>query len=224
MSTQLPDHLHLGCGLTTPAGWLNVDGSMQVLLARRPWLKKLLVALRILPRKQAEIPWSAAVVRMNLAAPLPFSDGQFIAVYSSHLLEHLYHDQALVLLKECHRVLRRGGVCRAVVPDLGALVARYNEGKARSDPEAGTRFMESMLVHDKAPKRGLLGAYYRMTALHQHKWMYDAASLEQMFTAAGFHLVRRADCLDSRIVRIREVEQSSRILDGEGVAVEGVKD
>jgi predicted SAM-dependent methyltransferase len=224
VTEAIPGRLHLGCGLTTPAGWLNVDGSLQVELARRPWLKKLLTCARILPRAQAEIPWSGTVVRLNLNRPLPFPAERFSAVYSSHLLEHLYHDQALALLKECHRVLRRGSVCRAVVPDLEALASRYLRAKTAGDPEAATRLMEGLMVHDKGAKRGLLGAYYRMTAFHQHKWMYDAASLKRLFEAAGFVAVRQAGYLDSRIERIGEVEVAGRILDGEGLAVEGMKE
>lgn len=224
MIRNIPDHLHLGCGLTTPAGWLNVDGSLQVVLARKPWLKRILVAFRIFPRKQADIPWSASVIRLDLSRPLPFPDGHFAAVYSSHLLEHLYYNQALNLLRECNRVLRRGGICRAVVPDLAALIARYSQAKAVADPVAGTRFMEELLVHDKGPAKGLLGVYHRMTAFHQHKWMYDAASLEQLFAASGFRSMRKADYLDSGIPRIGEVEVSGRILEGQGVAVEGIKE
>ncbi len=223
MVPEIPDHLHLGCGLTAPAGWLNVDVSFQVVLARRPWLKNLMRAAGLLSRKQADIPWSATVVRLNLTRPLPFPERRFVAVYSSHVLEHLYHDQALALLRECHRVLRPGAVCRAVVPDLEALVGRYLQAKAAADPNAGMRMMEELMVHDKAPTRGLMGAYYRMTAYHQHKWMYDAASLEQLFAAAGFHAVRQANCMDSRIKRVAEVEDPGRMLDGQGVAVEGIK-
>lgn len=224
MESKIPDQLHLGCGLTAPPGWLNVDGSMQVVIARRPWLKRLLVALRVLPHGQAVIPWSPAVVRMNLSVPLPFADGQFSAVYSSHLLEHLYADHAARLLRECHRVLRPGGICRAVVPDLEALVTRYNQRKSEEDPDAAPRFMSEMMVHDRKPATGLLGAYYRLTSFHQHKWMYDAASLESLFKAAGFSSVRRAGYLDSRIACIAEVEHASRIVNGEGIAVEGLKD
>jgi predicted SAM-dependent methyltransferase len=200
-----------------------VDGSWQVVLARRPWLKTLLTATGIMPRTQAEIPWSPDVVRMNLSRPLPFADGRFAAVYSSHLLEHLYHDDALALLKECHRVLRHGGVCRAVVPDLEAMVARYLQAKEGVDPSAGTRLVEELGVHDKRVQRGLLATYYRLTAFHQHKWMYDAASLQQLFATAGFCEVRRADYHDSRITRIRQVENAGRVLNGQGVVVEGVK-
>ncbi len=224
MDRDIRDHLHLGCGLTAPAGWLNVDGSYQVVLAKHPWLKRLMLAMGLISREQADIPWTAGVMRLNLTRPLPFPEGQFVAVYSSHLIEHLYYDQALALLKECHRVMRPGAVCRAVVPDLQALVGRYWQAKAAADPNAGTRMMEELMVHEKGPHKGLAGAYYRITAYHQHKWMYDAASLEQLFTVAGFSGARQAGYLDSRIATIAEVESAKRILDGQGIAVEGIKE
>jgi len=110
-----------------------------------------------------------------------------------------------------------------VVPDIAALVERYRMAKASGEPAAADHFMEQMLVHDRARARGLRGAYYRLTALHQHKWMYDAASLTRLFEAAGFADVRPAAYLESRIARIADVEDAGRIEGGEGVAVEGVK-
>jgi SAM-dependent methyltransferase len=217
------DHLHLGCGLTAPKGWLNVDNSWQVVLARHPWIKQLLVSLRLFPRKQAELPWNAELLRVNLIGKLPFPDESFQAIYCSHTLEHLYSDNATLLLHECHRVLQRGGVCRFVVPDLESIVARYQKAKAEGDPEASTRLMEELMLQDKKPNGGPLGFYRRLTSFNQHKWMYDAASLEALFARAGFGEIRKADYLDSRINRIAEVESAGRILNGEGVVVEGVK-
>jgi predicted SAM-dependent methyltransferase len=224
MPAPFPEKLHLGCGLTTPTGWLNVDGSWQVILARRPVLKGVLVKLGILTSSQAAIPWSPHVMRLNLTRPLPFESEYFQAVYSSHTLEHLYHEDALHLLKECHRVLKPGGICRAVVPDLESMVDRYRQAKAANNADAGTKLMEELLVHDKQLKRGWIGLAYRLTAFHQHKWMYDASSLQRLFETAGFKKVRRADYHDSGIAGIAEVEDPSRILDGQGVAVEGVKE
>jgi predicted SAM-dependent methyltransferase len=49
---------------------------------------------------------------------LPFADNSFAFVYSEHFFEHLFFDEALSLLKECHRILiPSGGVIRIVVPD-----------------------------------------------------------------------------------------------------------
>jgi predicted SAM-dependent methyltransferase len=217
------DRLHLGCGLHAPSGWLNVDGSWQVVLARHRWLKSLLVSLRLLPRSQAEIPWSSDVLRLNLCRPLPFANETFGAIYSSHTLEHLYYHDALALLRECHRLLTPGGVCRAVVPDLESIVNQYLLAKQLNNPDAATRLMETILVHDKTRKRGVYGMYHRLTAFHQHKWMYDADSLLRLFETAGFENVDRAECLVSRIVNIDKIEDPQRILDGQGIVVEGVK-
>ena len=216
-------YLHLGCGLTSPPGWLNVDGSFQVVLARNPWLKKLLVASGIFPKKQAELPWSPRVQRINLSNPLPYPSNFFKAVYCSHTLEHLYKDDAAALLRECLRVLSPGGVCRFVVPDLEATIERYHRAKATGDKTAADRFMQEMLVHDTARKKGLLGWYHRLTAFHPHKWMYDAESLKVMFAAAGFVSVGRKDFLESKIDLIADVENKGRILDGQGIAIEGLK-
>jgi predicted SAM-dependent methyltransferase len=217
------DHLHLGCGQTAADGWLNVDGSWQVALARRPTLRRLLVLTRILPRSQAEIPWNRRVIRLNLTGSLPFPDDSFQAVYSSHTLEHLYRTEARVILEECRRVLKPGGVCRIVVPDLESIVRRYICARDSGQVEAATQLMEELRVHDEARQTGLIGLYYRLTAFHQHKWMYDAASLSRMFVDAGFRDVHQAEYLKSGIRRIAEVEHPGRILDGQGVAIEGRK-
>src|SRR4051812_9150214 len=105
------DKLNLGCGLTAPDNWLNVDGSLQVWFAQRPKLKSFLVSMGLYPKSQAEIPWPSNVMRFDLRKSLPFPNNHFIAIYSSHTFEHLYFDQARFLLKESYRVLKSGGVC-----------------------------------------------------------------------------------------------------------------
>lgn len=215
------DRLHLGCGLNAPASWLNVDGSFQAVFARRPRLKSLLVALRIYPRSQAAIEWPANILRLDLRRPLPFADGRFSAVYSSHTFEHLHRQEALALARECHRVLKSGGVCRLVVPDLGAVVQRYLQ--RGGTPDAGDRLMEEMLVHPTAPAPGLLGLYHRLLGFHQHKWMYDAGSLGELMREAGFGDVASCASLQGTMPHLAEIEDPSRVENGAGVAVEGFK-
>ncbi len=56
---------------------------------------------------------------------LPYPEAGFHAVYSSHVLEHLVPDQGRALMREMFRVLRPGGVCRTVVPDLETICREY---------------------------------------------------------------------------------------------------
>jgi hypothetical protein len=53
--------------------------------------------------------------------------------------------------------------------------------------------------------------------------MYDADSLAFHFREAGLEEVGERPYLDSRIAGIREVERAERLLDGQGIAVEGIK-
>ena len=145
-----------------------------------------------------------------------------LAVYSSHTLEHLYHSDALSLLKECLRVLKPGGVCRMVVPDCKTVSGRYLHARQAGDRAAGTRFMEEMLVHDKQRRVGLLGTFQRVRAFDRHKWMYDADTLKD-FEEAGFGEVTNPAALTGRMCGLAEVEDRERIENGAGVVAEGIK-
>lgn len=55
------------------------------------------------------------------------------------MLEHLSHDQALGLTRECLRVLKLGGVLRTVVPDLEAIARLYLQS-LEAVLQGGSRF------------------------------------------------------------------------------------
>lgn len=60
------------------------------------------------------------------ALHLPYEDDTVDAIYASHLLEHFAHDAPV--LEEWHRVLRPGGVCVVVVPDIIGVVRAWRRG------------------------------------------------------------------------------------------------
>jgi len=65
------------------------------------------------------------VKSVNLLKGLPFKDASVDAVFSSCMLEHFTKQQAKEHLKECYRILKSGGVCRIVVPDLEDVCKEY---------------------------------------------------------------------------------------------------
>ncbi len=89
--------LNFGCGHRFAPGWVNVDFH----------------------------PEHPEVRRVNLLGRLPFPDDYFDAAYSSHVLEHFTRERAQAILKECYRVLERGGILRTVLPDLEATCREY---------------------------------------------------------------------------------------------------
>jgi SAM-dependent methyltransferase len=63
-------------------------------------------------------PSGARVLIADLRKGVPFPDASFDVVYHSNFLEHLDRPDARRFLLECRRLLRPGGLMRAVVPDL----------------------------------------------------------------------------------------------------------
>ena len=91
-------YLNIGCGRHFSPDWTNIDLDPQ-----------------------------PGVIQHDILKPLPFADGVFDAVYSSHVLEHLQPKQGELFMAEQFRVLRKGGICRVAVPDLEKMVRDYLE-------------------------------------------------------------------------------------------------
>jgi len=231
MNVDGTDRVNLGCGPNAPPGWLNVDGSWNAWISNHPFLRKLLTVVHIIGDGTAGAEWNVRPYVHDLTKPLPLKDGSASAIYGSHVLEHLYLADAQRLLSECRRVLRPGGVIRLVVPDLRSIVTTYlkaKNGGTQSLPErvaAADKLNEKLAFRSPVPPRGnlLLKFYNLWKDFHHHKWMYDSDSLMRYLEEAGFTAVTEKGYLQSEIPGIEEVEEAHRVLDGEGICVEGKK-
>ena len=227
----MDNKLHLGCGLNVVEGWLNVDGSWNARLAKYPRLRRALAAAHVIPRESAKVEWRGDLRILDVREPLPLATGSYDAIYASHLLEHLYLDDAARLLRECYRVLRAGGVLRLVVPDLKAIVREYNgELPFHNSSEWGSmtsadRMNRRLLFRGPSPPKGniLLRVYAALKDFQTHKWMYDAESLVAHVRSVGFEEAAERGFLESRIPDIDRIEHPGRVLGGEGICVEAVK-
>lgn len=171
------DRINVGCGKKCLDGYLNIDGSPGVWLARYPVLGKLLLGLRLIDRHNYEFMRFAAnhtICYANAAGRLPLPTNSVAVVYSCHMYEHLLRPHAHNFLREAHRVLRPGGVIRLAVPDLRRKAEEYIQ-KGDAD-----EFLEATLlcgVWDKlATSRGVLQMLL-FGHPSTHKWMYDGPSL-----------------------------------------------
>ena len=89
--------LNIGCGYITHPDWINLDIA----------------------------PVSPIVKSFDLRRGLPAIEGSVDVCYNSHVLEHLSMGEAALLVQECFRVLKSGGIFRLVVPDLECIVREY---------------------------------------------------------------------------------------------------
>jgi len=240
--------LNLGCGYRTHWGWNNLDLSLYARLAHYKILGRLLKKAGFLSeeRYQRLAGIDPGIIVWNLRKGIPFPDGVFDVVYHSHLLEHIDRDSALPFLKECHRVLKAGGIIRVVVPDLKILVDRYNSAFLQSedgDKKALAEHQRAISdIFDQMVRRQLTGAPGQSNFLliierllrgdttksgSSHRWMYDRHSLETVLTDAEFKDIRKADACESRISGWRHFNLDHNDNDTaykpESIYMEGVK-
>ena len=66
--------LNLGCGLTAPKNWINIDSSMNARLAKFPLVRYILFKIGLLSKQLYEIPWPKNIVIRDLRKKLPFKE------------------------------------------------------------------------------------------------------------------------------------------------------
>ncbi len=227
--TALPSGpmINAGSGPCDPPPWINIDGSWQARLAHHRWLARAGSSIFGITIGH----WPSGVRYHDVRRGLGVADRSVAVVYASHMLEHLYRDEALRFLTDAYRALVPDGVCRIVVPDVEQIVQWYlahqrEPAETHREPSSDLLMGLLMLRQRTGPThQGPLGLVRRLADLHEHKWMYDREGLLALFREAGFtHPIVR-DFLDSAIPRaaLERVEHRDRICDGAGICVESRK-
>ncbi len=158
--------LHLGCGPHVLPGWANLD------LAGAP-----------------------GSVRWHLNWRLPVDDASVDLIFSEHFIEHIDKAQATMLLRDCHRALRVGGVLRLSTPSLAKLVTEYQAGRLDEWADvAWTPASPCDLLNDGMRAWG-------------HRYLYDEAELRLQLQAAGFNTVLRMQWRQSAVAGLGGLEQ-----------------
>ncbi|MBI3590059.1 MAG: hypothetical protein HY094_01615 [Candidatus Melainabacteria bacterium] len=193
--------LNLGCGTIAPEGWINVDSSPNVLLAKIPLcnvIKKVLFSFNILSKEAYNAEYNPRIIFCDLTKHfpeiLPSSCG---VIYTSHFLEHVLYDDCLKLLEKCYVVLSDGGILRIAVPDLFTEAKEYVERierakqEQREDSEASRQFIQLLFLR---------------TSRQAHLWMYDFFSLSLLLKQTGFVNIVQKSFRESMIEDIDLVE------------------
>lgn len=172
--------INFGCSESGYPGWINVDKSFRhIILSRVPFAPLFLFKIGILSKQfyLAHKEGKFKNVRYgDVAKKLNFKSGSVDCIYSSHMLEHLYFDDANKFLKESFRILKKGGILRIVVPDAEEIAREYVEGldSREKNCDANKFSMEIYTSRNKKESR------------NGHRWMYDRYSLAKSLENAGF--------------------------------------
>ena len=121
--------VNIGCGRTPTDGWLNLDNTPAIKLAKSPFKYWVAKSLKLLKQKQIDnIEWNKThkIGFADATKRIPLSDSTAECIYTSHMVEHLSRDGAINFLKEALRVLEVDGVLRIAVPDLRIAIEEYD--------------------------------------------------------------------------------------------------
>lgn len=186
--------VNLGCGLRVASGWLNIDGSLNALIASWPnWTLRLVYRLSGSHNyysldEYCGILENHTFLYHDLSISLPVYDSSVDFIYSSHFFEHLFRDDAAELLKSCFRALRPGGTIRISIPDLAYAVSLYGLGR------------KAEMLDDYFFVEGK-GSY-----LARHKYMYDFELIKEALEQAGFLDVTRCEYQQGKMPDIKVLD------------------
>lgn len=198
--------INLGCGLNAPAGWVNIDYSFTLLIDRVPGGHRFLSMVGM-----ARPRWPSNVVRHNVLRGLPAPTDTVEALYSSHMLEHLYLRQAESVLHDCRRVLRPGGIVRLALPDADRWAADLVAGRTCEYETPGLEFNHRLLAHPWEPPT-LKSRVQSMVGGSPHRWQPTRDLVAHMLTEAGFKDVRERAFLEGDLPDLEQVEHREESL------------
>lgn len=185
--------VNLGCGSTCLVDWINIDNSHNARLSKMPRLRYFLYKFGLISKDLYNVSWENLNIHIHdVKKRLPFSDNHVDYIYTSHLIEHLSKDEARNLLKDCYRVLKKGGRIRIVTPDLYLLSQNYLNSYKNNDIEnqPADNFLIELGVLDDPESND---PWYVKYLYAKHLWLYDEKSLKVLMKSVGFEEIEKKD-------------------------------
>ena len=190
--------INLGSGPTSAPGWTNIDWGLLPFLGSLK-INKILVKLGFLNKGYGES-WPR-ITFCDIRKGLPFEDKSVNYIYCSNVLEHLQPRETIKVVTECHRVLKKGGILRVVIPDLDILIKKYKDPDIFNNEYWGYEKKKYRSFKEKVMER----------FIRPHQWMFNKKSFKNILVEAGFvkikfYGIRKGKCpdLDKLDLKIHE--------------------
>jgi predicted SAM-dependent methyltransferase len=149
-------------------------------------------------------PRSDGVLHLDVTKPFPFDSEQFDYVSGEHLIEHLSWNDGRLMLSECYRVLKPGGIVRIATPDLAVFLDLYTTAKTPEGKKyirwVTDTFLGGVVVEKP---QFVINTVFRNWG---HQFLYDGEMLELALREAGFKDPTRCKYGESIHEHLRGIE------------------
>lgn len=125
--------------------------------------------------------------------PLKIDDDSVDGIFTEHVLEHLTYDQVERLLKECHRILKPGGIIRIIVPDVSIFIEHY----CLNNNDWFSQWEKHVFIESEDVNRCNRRMISKMTAIsfvtqeYGHVSCWDFETLEIFLSKANFKKIEK---------------------------------
>jgi SAM-dependent methyltransferase len=213
--------LNVGCGPDGPQSWTNIDRSPHILLDRIPYIKRALYRLGALGDTHMAT-WPSGITYGNVCRGLPYPDASAAAIYSSHMLEHLYFDDAQRALREFRRLLSPAGILRLALPDSERLAGDFVANCGAKGADAALEFNLGLNAYPLVRPSGLGRLTSRLGA-SMHRWQPTGPLVTRMLIDAGFDNVIEQDFLSGDLPDLASVEHRAESFFVEATVAKGTR-
>ena len=150
-------------------------------------------------------PRSDGVLYLDVTKPFPFKNELFDYVSGEHLIEHLSWNDGRLMLSECYRVLKPGGVVRIATPDLAVFLNLY-DSVITPEGEKYIRWVTDTFLGGVVVEKPqfVINTVFRNWG---HQFLYDGEMLELALRETGFENPTRCKYGESIHEHLRGIER-----------------
>jgi len=156
-----------------------------------------------------------SVSYLDARRPFPFPDETFECIFTEHQIEHISYSDAKKMLRECYRVLKKGGRIRIATPDLTTTARLALEPLTKAQNEY-VRFIGDWVFPEIQPAEPAF-AVNQMFYGYGHKFIYDYTTLKRFLLECGFANPVRCDVGESEVPALRGIESHGELLGDENI-------
>jgi len=140
------------------------------------------------------------VIDFNDFTRFPLPDASVVAIYGSHVFEHMSVYATPLVFRECRRILQPGGVLRLILPDAEKSLREYVAGnasfslfarrRARALQRYGIEYTLFECMREDFLSRSGQKVLGKEALAHQNAWDFETIVAD--LTRAGFSRVERS--------------------------------
>ncbi|RKZ46239.1 MAG: hypothetical protein DRR16_24635 [Candidatus Parabeggiatoa sp. nov. 3] len=183
--------LNIGCGPVGHPDWINIDYGILAILHRYRFVESLITRFNLWPGGKGSpyaVKWPENLKVVDARKRLPFEEQSVDCIFTSHFLEHVKKYEAIKILKESYRTLKRGGVIRVVVPNIDLVIKNCNVEKHDNQLKMVEYTNECFYgVPDFGFKPPTLWGEIQRVFMRGHQWLYDYEYMKFVLIEAGFN-------------------------------------